>query len=382
MRIEVRLPRVDPGETSSPEECPYEGCDGHFFKPHGVKGEEKPIRDLNQEQVKSYRYRCLKCGRTFRVYPRGVSNAQQSDRLKAITVLLYVLGLSYGGVADFMFAVGVALSKTTVYNNVQEAGVRSRGSQRATVVKGGKRAVIGSDGTYVKVKGEQVGIQVVVDDQTGDLLGLEIVVSENSEEIREIVEQIVEEVDAEVLVSDDLDVYKGVAEEIGLDHQVCRSHVKRNVDEWAASVLEQLKKNEPRPSGVVASRKRLQEDVQAIQQMVRERPSDALDKLADLYDRYMAAPAPKKGERHTVWYRMRTRVTRLWETWDRLTLDQRRDDLDGTNNSSERLIGWWIKERYRTMRGYKRLESIRNVATLTARMGVRSGHYDMTELYS
>jgi hypothetical protein len=47
----------------------------------------------------------------------------------------------------------------------------------------------------------------------------------------------------------------------------------------------------------------------------------------------------------------------------------------------ERVIGWWIKERYRTMRGYKRPESIRNVVALTARMGARSGRYDMMELY-
>ncbi|MBE9508096.1 MAG: hypothetical protein IMY86_08585 [Chloroflexi bacterium] len=44
-------------------------------------------------------------------------------------------------------------------------------------------------------------------------------------------------------------------------------------------------------------------------------------------------------------------------------------------------MGWWIKERYRTMRGYKRTESIKNVATLTAGVGARSGHCDMTELY-
>lgn len=382
MRIRVRLPTVEPSVYSHPEECPYEGCDGRFFKPHGVKGEEKAIRDPSYEQVKSYRYRCLRCARTFRVYPHGVSRAQQSNRLKAITVLLYVLGLSYGAVEDFLFAVGVAVSKTTVYNNVQEAGVQSRSRQQATVAGGGKRTVIGSDGTYVKVKGEQVGIQVVVDDQSGDLLGLEIVVSENMDEVREIVEQVAQQVDAEVLVSDDLDVYKGVADRAGLDHQICRGHVKRNVDGWAQSVIEQLKKNEPRPKGVDSSPERLQEDVQIIQQMVRERPSDAPDNLAEMYYRYMAAPVPKKGERHTVWYRMRMRVTRLWENWDRLTLDQRRDDLDGTNNSSERLIGWWIKERYRTMRGYKRTESIRNVATLTARMGVRSGHYHMSELYA
>lgn len=382
MRIRVRLPKIKPDEYSLPTECPYEGCDGRFFKPHGVKGEEKALRDPNFEEVKSYRYRCMRCGRTFRIYPQGVSQAQQSDVLKAITVLLYVLGLSYGAVEDFLFAIGVAVSKTTVYNNVQEAGVASRRYQRATVVRGDKRAVIGSDGTYVKVKGEQVGIQVVVDDQSGELLGLEIVVSENADEVREVVEQAAEQVDAEVLVSDDLDVYKSVADEAGLDHQVCRGHVKRNVDDWAESVIQQLKKKEPLPKGVESSTERLQEDVQTVQQMVHKRPPDAPDKLEKMYYRYMAAPVPKKGERHTVWYRMRMRITRLWENWDRLTLDQRRGDLDGTNNSSERLIGWWIKERYRMMRGYKRTESIRNVVTLTARMGVRSGRYDMSELYA
>ncbi len=37
------------------------------------------------------------------------------------------------------------------------------------------------------------------------------------------------------------------------------------------------------------------------------------------------------------------------------------------------------EEGYRTMRGYQRKEAIRNVVFLTARMGVRSGHYDMKE---
>jgi hypothetical protein len=72
----------------------------------------------------------------------------------------------------------------------------------------------------------------------------------------------------------------------------------------------------------------------------------------------------------------------LWSGWPHLTLDRHRGDLDGTNNSSERCIGWWIKEHYRTMRGYKRTESIRNVVTLTARMEVHSRHYDMGTLYA
>jgi hypothetical protein len=67
--------------------------------------------------------------------------------------------------------------------------------------------------------------------------------------------------------------------------------------------------------------------------------------------------------------------------------DRGRSDLDGTNNSAERTIGWWIKERYRTMRGYKRTVpvdtgTVRNVVTLTAHLGVHSGTYDMSELHA
>jgi transposase-like protein len=379
MRIQVRIPKVKPDEYPEIQVCPYDGCGGECFKAYGQQAEPKPTRDLTYKLVDSYRYECLKCGRTFRVYPTGVSRAQQSDGLKGISVILYVLGLSYGAVSDFLEALGHALSKTTAYRNVQAAGVASRQRQGQTVET---HPVIGTDGTYVKVKGVKVGLQVVVDDATDDLLGLELIVSERAEEVIGLVRDIAAQVDAEVLISDDLDSYKAVADELGLDHQICRSHVKRNVDELAQQLRDQLKQAEPVPPGVDSSPEQLEVDLQRIQDLVRERPANASDQLERLYHRYQAAPPPSgKGQRHTVWYRMRMLVTRLWEHWRRLTLDQRRTDLDGTNNGSERVIGWWIKERYRTMRGYKRPESIRNVVTLTARMGARSGHYDMAELY-
>jgi hypothetical protein len=68
---------------------------------------------------------CLSCQRTFRVYPRGVSAAQQSSNLKALNVLLYVLGLSYQGVSDLLDALGQPVSKSTAYNNVQAAGAEA-----------------------------------------------------------------------------------------------------------------------------------------------------------------------------------------------------------------------------------------------------------------
>jgi len=381
MRISVRLPRVEPEHYEQPKSCPY-GCGGQQFKAHGIKGEVKPLRDPHYHEVTAYRWRCLKCGRRFRVYPEGVSNDQQSARLKGLSVLLYVLGLSYGAVEDILVAFHTPLAKTTVYLNVQAAGVAARQQQRQVVLQGGKRAVIGSDGTYVKVKGEEVGVQVVVDDATGELLGLEIITHESTEAVLEVVRAVAEQVKAEVLVSDDLDSYKGVANALGLEHQICRSHVKRNVDDLADALRDQLQAGEPVPEGVDSTPERLLGDVELLRELVRVRPADGEEQLAQLHERYRAVPPPKAGKRHTVWWRFRMLVVRLWERWLRLTLDQRRDDLDGTNNSSERCIGWWLKEHYRVMRGYKRTESIRNVFSLTARMGAHSGQYDMATLYA
>jgi transposase-like protein len=382
MRIKVRLPKIEPGEYDWPTGCPHADCHSQRLKRHGVKGERKPLRDPRCQEVRAYRYRCLRCGRTFRVYPRGVSEDQQSDRLKAISVLLYVLGLSYGAVEDFLDALGVTLAKTTVYHNVQEAGMASRQRQAEGIRHGQARPVIGSDGTYVKVKGQMVGVQVVVDDRDSDLLALEIIVSESAEEVERVVREVAQQVKAEVLVTDDLDSYKPVADALGLHHQICRVHVKRNVDDLAAELQAQLQAGEPIPEGVESSPERLVQDLEQLQGLVRDRPVAGAEQLEGMYACYCHVPLPAQGERHNVWCRMRMLITRLWDRWPRLTLDQRRADLDGTNNSAERMIGWWCKERYRAMRGYKRTESIKNVVTLTARMGARSGTYDMTELYA
>ncbi len=380
MRIQVRLPQVKPNKYNKPEECPY-GCGGKRYYRYGQTGARKAIRDVGYTEVVAYRYKCEQCGRTFRVYPRGVSKgAQQSERLRAMTVLLYVLGLSYGAVEDFVNALGCGVSKTTVYNNVQAAGVVARTKQEAAVKTGGKRPVVGADATYVKVKGEKTGIEVVVDDQTGELLGLDIVESEKGTEIAEIIKGVLAEVDAEVLVSDDHGAYPDIADECGLAHQLCKTHIQRNVEDLCASLEQQLEGQEAPPAGTDLSPEQLLQELRQLEGLVHERPADGEAQLEHLYARYKDVPPPPAGKAHSVWYRMRMLITRLWLRWRKFTLDQRRDDLDGTNNASERLIGWWIKERYRTMRGYKRIESIRNVVSLTALMGAFNGYYDMAEL--
>ena len=121
MRFRLRIPQVKPTVMEPPTECPYERCQGKHFKPH-QKGCSKPLRDMRYTQVKADRYECLRCHRTFRVYPQGVSGAHRSDTLKGLAVLLYIMGISYGGVEDVLSALGWFVSKAAVYRDLQAAG--------------------------------------------------------------------------------------------------------------------------------------------------------------------------------------------------------------------------------------------------------------------
>ena len=56
------------------------------------------------------------------------------------------------------------------------------------------------------------------------------------------------------------------------------------------------------------------------------------------------------------------------------------EKLDGTNNVTEQVIGQCVKERYRTIRGYKRQESIRNVSSLIGWMWTKGADYNLGEV--
>lgn len=391
MRLKVRIPKVEPGVYQMPNECPYEGCHGSAFKQH-QEGCPKELRDPQHEQVEAKRYHCLRCGRTFRVYPKGVTQAQQSDALKAFSVLLYLLGLSYGAVSDALEALAVLLSKplylskTTIYRNVQGAGHKVRRLRQAWLSRGQRVRVIGADTTKVKCKGESIPVGVVVDDLTGIELTIDILEDETAETQLAWIREIAEVVGAEVLVSDDADALKTVADGLELSHQVCRVHVTKNVLRLVGELCTQaLEAPDPVPQGVNKSMEQFLTDLETVQWLVETHPHDGEVQFEALHLAYCQAPAPREGERATIWYRMRLLTLDLWEDWSLLTLYQRwkgpqGERLDGTNNASERAIGWWIKERYRSMRGYKRPESVLNVSSLLGWLGGQPASYDLAEL--
>jgi len=190
----------------------------------------KALRDTVYQEVRVHRYQCLRCKRTFRVYPQGTTKAQTSQRVKGLAVMLYLLGLSYGAVSLALEGLGVALCKSRVYDGVQEVARRVPGLTRDQVFAGVKTPAEGADLTSVKCKGEWLPLGITVDPISGLALTIDALPAEDIKALKEWIEPIAKRVDAQVLVTDDADGFKTVADEVGLQHQVCKAHVLRNTE--------------------------------------------------------------------------------------------------------------------------------------------------------
>ena len=377
MRLKLILPVVDVEKYNRPEECPY-GCGGKAF---WLRQEvHKSVRDSTHSEVIARRYECLHCRRTFRVYPQGINQKQFSQRAIGLAVMLYLLGLSYGAVVLLLEALGLWIGKTTVYEAVQAMAERVPGMKQSHLLDDYRTPALGADLTSVKCKGKWLPLGVTVDPLTGITLSIDQLPAEDAQNLKAWLEPIIEAVDACVLVTDDADAFKTAADENGMYHQVCKSHVLRNSE----ALIEQLQANltngcnsSLEQIGVSVQQALL--DLQRLNELIHLRSPEAGHELERLYQRYQDAKPPPRGKPASVAYRLRNLLLDRWNLWPRLTFYRSWQDpagrkLDGTNNATERAIGWHIKERYRTMRGYKREQSAVNVSRLIAHCGNHLEH--------
>jgi hypothetical protein len=393
MRLKMILPAVRVDEYLQPAVCPGEGCGGVRFKLMQKVG--KRVRDTAVREVVAERYRCVRCDQTFRVYPMGVTRAQCSQRLKGLAVLLYVLGLSYGAVALALEALGYPFGKTGVYDAVQSAGGRVVGIRRDAIASS-QVGAIGADLTSVKCKGKWLTVGVSVDAIEGIALCVDLLEDGEAATLTKWLEEIAASVGAKVVVSDDADGFKQAADENGLGHQVCTSHVVRNTEEWVDKAKPGLAADaDGSLAKIGVTPEQALEDCAELLRLMRDRARTPGSRaagevtLAAIHHRYVEAAPPKSGteEKTSFAYRLRLFTLDRWNLWGRLTFyrtwkDPQARTLDGTNNATERAIGWWVKERYRTMRGYKRERSVLNVSRLIAWVGhhLTTGGADLAPL--
>jgi hypothetical protein len=374
MRLNLILPKVEPSEYEYPKKCPQKGCRGMRFIPR--QEVNKKIVDTQYPEVRAWRCECVKCGHVFRVYPKGVSGKQISKRVNGIAVMLYILGLSYGAVEIVLNCLGVGIGKTSVYRAVQAVAKQVPGMKSGKLLSGYKTKAVGADVTSVRCNGKWVTVGIAVDAINGMVLSIDELSGEDAEQLKAWLEPILEAVDADVVASDDADAFKIVSDQTGRSHQVCKSHVVRNTEALVAELSEIVVDRQDRSLDAIdITSEQALADFASLKEMIHTRRPEDQFRLEEIYLRYANAPKPGKGKKHNLAYRMRNLFMDRWNLWPRLTFYRTWKDefeneiLDGTNNHCERAIGWWIKERYRSMRSYKQEQSALGISRLIAFAG-------------
>lgn len=374
MRLNLILPKVEPTQFEFPKQCPQTGCRGMRFIPR--QEVSKKIVDAQHPEVTAWRCECKQCGHVFRVYPRGVSQKQISKRVNGMAVMMYILGLSYGAVESVLNSLGMGIGKTSVYRAVQAVTKQVPGLKREKLLVGYQTKAVGADVTSVRCNGKWVTVGIAVDAINGMVLSIDELPGEDAEQLQAWLEPILDAVDADVVVSDDADAFKKVSDETGRSQQVCKSHVVRNTE----ALVEELSAiigagADHSLQAIQITPEQALEDLASLKEMIHSRRPEDQSRLEGIYLRYANARKPAKGKKYDLAYRMRNLFMDRWNLWPRLTFyrtwkdEDENEILDGANNHCERAIGWWIKERYRSMRGYKQVHAALGMSRLIAFAG-------------
>lgn len=316
----------------------------------------RSIRDSQLSEVEVVRLKCKSCKYSFRVYPEGVGDWQQrTKRLIFLGIILYSAGLSYEKCAGFLCGMlGKQVeSFVTIWRDVQIIGDKLRRSKLPQVRD--TKVVVGLDGTYVRVKGQEQPVLVATKNNDGTIIGVNLANEWQEKQLRQFVKDVAKELGSRNitgLITDDLDTYKLVSERFKLTHQVCLGHVKKNLGKRLAK----LKKKIPKVY---------------IEKLASTLDPPSVDSDQTLKDLLRDDKLWKKGKYNKHWVAYRMIVGDLLRNWHNYTayLKHPRDSLPTTNNRTEQAIGR-SKIRYRLTRGFKSQEAVLNFFYLTQYTGM------------
>jgi transposase-like protein len=327
--VVLQLPDVKPSTETRPKACPH--CQGETFQRWGKVN--KSVKDNRIDQVGVYRYRCNHCRRTFRHYPEGVDRADQTQRLRKLAAICWVLGLSLRGVGVVLTAFGVSLSHMSVWRDMQEQAAMLEKRRRWQGVR-----VLGVDGLYPLGWGKKQPVLIAVDLGEGQPVAIGHLDEGNPQAVRRFLQPLVQRLGVSVIVTDDLSSFRIVADKLGLEHQVCQFHVRR----WVGRTLHELKDSVPKEWLWV---------LDEIKRLLGELPPEGSRRLFELWKQIPERRTGQAGERSPLEL-LRNLLIRLSGHWSSYRLFDWQKDVPWTNNGTEQVIGK-MKMRSRTVRGYK-----------------------------
>ncbi len=291
--ITLRLTAVNSHPADRPTACWH--CGHSILQKWGTV--IKPIRDSQLQQVLVQRYRCCECQRTFRHYPPGVERTDQSVRLQQLAAIGWTLGLSTRGVSGFLGAFRVILAHMSVWRDVQKLAQPLKERWHGRTIR-----VLGLEGVYGPLKGQPQAMTIAVDLGKGQPLALVQIDEQDTEQIVEWLKPLKEELGIEVIVTDDLNEYDQVAEQLGMQRQVCHFHLPR----WVGKALRELEEHISAEWQAVLDQ---------VRDLVKASPATGRATLFELYER-LPAERQARGARASPLYRWRQLVLRLSEHWD------------------------------------------------------------------
>jgi hypothetical protein len=198
--------------------------------------------------------------------------------------------------------------------------------------------VLGLDGAYVLGWGEKRPVLVAVDLGEGQPVAVGYVNEHDQQAVRRWLEPIVQRLGISVIVTDDLALYRTVAKQLNLEHQICQFHVRR----WVGKALKELQNTLPKEWLWV---------VDEIKELISELPPDGNKRLYALW-KQVAVRRGKGIHQLTPVDQLRDLLIRLSEAWENYCTFYSDPEIPWTNNGTEQMIGR-MKMRARTVRGYK-----------------------------
>lgn len=343
--VVLKLPDVKVKTETRPAYCP--SCKGEILQRWG--GQTRQVRDSQVSSVQVYRYRCCRCRHTFRHYPVGVDQAQQSQRLRKLAALCWVLGLSYRGIEAVFTVFGVGISRMSAWRDSQELAEQHERSRKWKAVR-----VIGLDGAYVRAWGAVRPVLVAVDLGEGKPVAVGYVDEYNPQAVRRWLEPLVKRLGVSVIVTDDLVHYKTVAEKLDLEHQICQFHVRR----WVGRTLKELRESLPEEWLWV---------LDEVKGLISLLPLEGSKRLFELWKQIPERRAGRDQPLSPL-DQLRQLLIRLSEHWNNYRVFAWQSDVPWTNNGTEQVIGR-MKVRSKTVRGYKTKQGMLAGLMLTG-MGV------------
>lgn len=331
------------------------------------------------EEVEVKRRKCKICEKTFRHYPEGIGRSSQTKTLKAISITLYVLGLSYDNVSSFLTALDCGIVKATIWNNLQEAGDEAL-SLREKLEKE-KVRIVGIDTTVFKVKGKKLTVAFLSDLIGGKPIEIEIIENRKARTLKRRFQKLLKDLGAEVIVTDDAEEMENLRDILpGIKRQICLAHLRKTL----SLRTRELKTEAERMKDKATLKEKeilddLIKDLELTKDLVKRLPKGLGEKLKRLHLLYTFARSARKGEKADIFYRMRMLTLRLWQRADELDL-YKKVGGDGTNNTTERLIGLCGKIRYRQMRGFKSRESLNRFLKLNTYLQEQDKKIDLIHL--